>query len=60
METISFVIKFGDTTDPRKVAKEIANDLRFCDWMLKKSKKQASDEGIAATRYTIEGWSTEW
>ena len=40
MEQISFVIPFGDTTDPQKVAKKLAKELQFCEWMLTKSKKK--------------------
>jgi len=60
METISFMIKFGDTADPQKVAKKIAADLMFCDWTLKEKKHAVEDEGIAAVAYTIEGWTTPW
>lgn len=60
METISFMIKFGDTTDPKKVAKKIAEDLKFCDWMLKKTDRSSAEDGVAAVTYTVEGWSTPW
>jgi hypothetical protein len=60
METISFMIKFGDTTDPKKVAKKIAADLEFCEWMLKKTDRNSEEDGVAAVTYTVEGWSTPW
>lgn len=60
METISFTIPFGDTSDPEKVAAEIARDLQFCNWMVSKSDDGVEDEGIAATKFTLMGWTTEW
>tara|TARA_Y100000593_G_C4118036_1_gene241231 strand:- start:325 stop:507 length:183 start_codon:yes stop_codon:yes gene_type:complete len=60
MEQISFVIPFGDTTDPQKVAKKLAKELQFCEWMLTKSKKNDADEGIAVTRFILSGWTERW
>tara|TARA_Y100000114_G_scaffold27188_1_gene22891 strand:- start:1147 stop:1329 length:183 start_codon:yes stop_codon:yes gene_type:complete len=60
METINFTIPFGDTADPLKIAAEIAESLQFCDWMLRKSEDSAEDDGIAAVKFTIMGWTTEW
>lgn len=60
METINFTIPFGDTADPKKIATEIAESLQFCDWILKKSDDSADDEGIAATKFVLMGWATEW
>ena len=60
METINFTIPFGDTADPQKIAAEIAESLQFCDWMFRKSDEPAEDEGIAAVKFTIMGWTTGW
>ena len=60
MEYISFVIPFGDTSDPNKIAEKIAKDLQFRSWFLRKEKKNNADEGIAATTFTLSGWTTEW
>jgi hypothetical protein len=60
METINFTIPFGDTSDPQKIATEIAESLQFCDWILKKSDDSVADEGIAATKFMIMGWTTKW
>lgn len=60
METINFTIPFGDTADPQKIAKEIAESLQFCDWMVRKTDDAAEDEGIAAVKFTLMGWTTEW
>ena len=57
METISFTIPFGDTSDPRKIAADLANDLSFKSWMLEKSSRVTDDEGIAATLFTVKGWT---
>ena len=60
METINFTIPFGDTSDPEKIAAEIARDLQFQSWMLRESEEGAEDEGIAAVKFTVMGWTTEW
>jgi len=60
MEQISFVIPFGDTSDPKKVAKKMARELQFCDWMLQKSEKPHHEEGIAATKFILSGWTERW
>ena len=60
METINFTIPFGDTSDPEKIAAEIARDLQFRSWMLRKSEEGAEDEGVAAVKFTVMGWTTEW
>ena len=60
METINFTIPFGDTADPEKVASEIAKDLQFQSWMLRKSEEGAEEEGNAAIKFTLMGWTTEW
>jgi len=60
METINFTIAFGDTTDPKKIATEIAESLQFYEWILRKSDDSADDEGVAATKFVIMGWVTEW
>jgi len=59
MEQISFIIPFGDTSDPEKVAEQIAKDLQFLSWFIRKEEK-GDDEGIAATTFTLMGWTTEW
>jgi hypothetical protein len=59
MEQISFVIPFGDTTDPKKVAKKLAQELQFRQWYVKKAER-GDDEGVAATTFTLMGWTTEW
>jgi len=58
MEQISFVIPFGDTTDPKEVAKKLAQDLQFRQWYFKKEER-GNDEGVAATTVTLAGWRTE-
>jgi len=60
MEIINFTIPFGDTADPQKIAEEIAKSLQFCDWMVRKSDDSAEDEGVAATKFVIMGWTTKW
>ena len=60
METINFTIPFGDTTDPQKIAAEIAESLQFQNWMLRESEEGAEDEGVAAVKFTIMGWTTGW
>ena len=60
MEQISFVIPFGDTSDPEKIAEQMAKDLQFLVWFVKKDKKNNDDEGVAATTFTLSGWTTEW
>jgi hypothetical protein len=59
MEQISFVIPFGDTTSPEKIAEQIAKDLQFLSWFLKKEEK-GDDDGVAATRFVVIGWTTKW
>jgi hypothetical protein len=59
MEQISFVIPFGDTSDPEKIAEQIAKDLQFLSWFVRKEEK-GDDEGVAATTFTLSGWTTEW
>ena len=60
METVSFTIKFGDTSDPHQLARQIAEELDLRSWTVKESDSPSEDEGIAATKYVIQGWSTEW
>ena len=42
MEQISFVIPFGDTTDPQKVAKKLAKELQFCEWYASRRQNAAT------------------
>ena len=60
MEQISFVIPFGDTSDPNKIAEKIAKDLQFRSWFVREEEKNNDDEGIAATTFTLMGWTTDW
>ena len=60
METINFTIPFGDTSDPKKVAEEIARDHQFRSWFLRKSEDSSDEEGVAVVKFTIMGWPTEW
>jgi capsule polysaccharide modification protein KpsS len=60
LEQISFVIPFGDTTDPNEIAKKIAQELQFRTWMVRQSETNADDEGIAAITFVLMGWTTEW
>ena len=60
MEQISFVIPFGDTSDPKKVARKMAKELQFSDWMLQRSEKPDHEEGIAATKFILSGWTERW
>ena len=59
MEQISFVIPFGDTTDPKEVAKKMAKEVQLRQWYFKKEER-GNDEGVAATTFTLMGWTTEW
>jgi hypothetical protein len=56
MEQISFVIPFGDTSDPNKIAEKIAKELQFRSWFVREEEK----DGVAATTFTLSGWTTEW
>ncbi len=60
MEQISFVIPFGDTSDPEQIAAGIAKDLQFLSWFVKQEEKNSDDDGVAATTFTLSGWTTEW
>jgi hypothetical protein len=59
MEQISFVIPFGDTSDPNKIAEKIAKELQFRSWFVREEEK-GDDDGVAATTFTLSGWTTEW
>ncbi len=59
MEQICFTIPFGDTTDPKKIALGMAKELQFCSWMVRKTDNYDSDEGIAATKFVLMGWTKE-
>ena len=59
MEQISFVIPFGDTTDPKEVANKMAKELQFQQWYFKKEER-GNDDGVAAATFTLMGWTTEW
>jgi len=60
MERIFFTIPFGDTADPEKVAEKIAEGLQFRSWHVKITDGDDDDDGIAATRFVLVGWTTEW
>ena len=60
MEYISFVIPFGDTSDPNKIAEKIAKELQFRSWFVRKEEKNNDDDGVAATTFTLMGWTTDW
>jgi hypothetical protein len=60
MEYISFTIPFGDTSDPNKIAEKIAKELQFRSWFVKQEEKNNDDDGVAATTFTLMGWTTDW
>lgn len=60
MEQISFVIPFGDTSDPNKIAEKMAKELQFRSWFVRKEEKNNDDDGVAATTFTLMGWTTDW
>ena len=48
MEQISSVIPFGDTTDPKKVAKKLPKSCSFVNGISRREDR-GNDEGVAAT-----------
>ena len=59
-EQISFMIPFGDTSDPNKIAEKIAKELQFRSWFVREEEKNNDDDGVAATTFTLMGWTTDW
>ena len=41
------------------LAEQIAKDLQFLTWFVRKEEK-GNDEGVAATTFTLSGWTTKW
>jgi hypothetical protein len=37
----------------------MAKELQFRQWYFKKEER-GNDEGVAATTFTLMGWTTEW
>ena len=54
-EYVYFTIAFGDTADPKDIAKEIAEQLKFSTWMVRQVRDEM-DEGMLSTKWCIEGW----
>lgn len=57
-EMICFTIAYGDTSDPHKKAKRMAQDLNFSSWVLKQLGDEL-DEGLVSTKWRLEGWQNE-
>tara|TARA_A100001515_G_scaffold121093_1_gene104218 strand:+ start:243 stop:452 length:210 start_codon:yes stop_codon:yes gene_type:complete len=57
-EYIYFTVAFGDTTNPKDIAKKIAGQLNFGSWMLRQVRDEM-DEGILSTKWCIEGWESK-
>jgi hypothetical protein len=38
----------------------MAKELQFSDWMLQKSETPDHEEGIAATKFILSGWTERW
>lgn len=54
-EYVYFTIAIGDTADPKDIAKEIAEQLKFSAWMVRQVRDEM-DEGILSTKWCVEGW----
>ena len=54
------MIPFGDTSDPNKIAEKIAKELQFRSWFVGEEQKNNNDDGVAATTFTLMGWTTDW
>jgi hypothetical protein len=57
-EMIHFTIAYGDTSDPSKKAKKLAEELGFSSWMLKQIRDEV-DEGLISTKWRLEGWQKQ-
>ena len=57
-EIIHFSVPFGDTSDPKIKAKQMAKELNFSLWMLTMV-KDSINEGLISTTWRLEGWQDE-
>jgi len=57
-EMICFNVAYGDTSDPRKKAEKMANELDFSSWVLTQVCDEV-DDGLISTKWRLEGWQNE-
>jgi len=60
MEQICFSIPYGDTTDPNVIAKQLAEELQFKSWMVRKKDDPIHVDRTACTVFLLSGWTTDF